>query len=75
MLGPAAAFAFGQRRQSGAITRQRVFAVEDAAVETGQQNVFHQTVDAAHVAVHQTQLRQARQLAAQELRRFRQLLH
>jgi hypothetical protein len=54
---------------------QRVFAFEDAAVETGQQDVFHQAVDTPHVAVHQAQFGQPRQLAAQELRRFRQLLH
>jgi len=75
MFGPGAALAFGQRSQPGTIAWQRVFTVENAAVEAGQQNVFDQRIDTAHVAIQQAQFGQTRQLAAQELRRLRQLLH
>ncbi|MCY1518336.1 hypothetical protein D9M68_530520 [compost metagenome] len=74
VLGPGAALALGEGSQGGAIARQAGFAVEDAAVQAGQEDVLHQCIDAAHVAIEQAQLGEAGQLAAQELRGFRQLL-
>ena len=74
VLGPGATFLFGQGCQRRTITRQRLDTVEDAAVQAGQQDVFHQGIDAAHVAIQQAQLGQPRQLATEELGRLGQLL-
>ena len=46
VLGPAAALAFSQGRQTCTVTRQAGFAFQYAGVETGQQNVFNQCIDA-----------------------------
>src|SRR3546814_8166218 len=54
-----------QGRQRGAITGQARLAFQHAAVETDQQDVFHQAVDASQFTVQQAQLRQPWQFAAQ----------
>src|SRR3546814_14267604 len=50
------------------------FAVQDEAVEAGQQDVHDQRIDLAHVTVEQAQFGEPRQLVAQVLGRLRQLL-
>ncbi|MNZ75247.1 hypothetical protein D3C78_937210 [compost metagenome] len=74
MLGPAAAFALSQRGQAGTITRQGAFTFKNAAVEAGQKDVLDQRFDPPQLAVQQSQLGQARELATQELGRLGQLL-
>ena len=75
MLGPGPALALGKRSQARAIARQYGFAFKDAAIEAGQQNVFHETLDPAQFAIQQSQFGQPRQLGAQEFGRLGQLLH
>ncbi|MNY72920.1 hypothetical protein D3C86_2115790 [compost metagenome] len=60
MLGPGAALALGERGQPGTVARQLRLTLENASVEAGQQDVFDQPFDPAHVTVKQAQLSQAR---------------
>ncbi|MNF63135.1 hypothetical protein D3C84_448290 [compost metagenome] len=74
VLGPGTSLLLGEGREGGAVARQAGFAVEDTAVQAGQENVFHQRIDPSQVAIEQAQFGEAGQLATEELRGFRQLL-